>query len=377
MRVRLALFFVASGACSALAITLSCLPGLTVDGGVGPPVGACGSGVVDLDDGEACDPGDAGAVGCSSSCQVVCEGGVIDDATSHCYYWTPPVNAIDTAVASCGSSAHPVSFVDLAELTFVAEGTKNLPFAATGASWLALEKTGELNDAGFWTYYAPNLPLPGWAASCIGCYGFTDASDFDLPSNGTPQTCVEWRSALTRNWEQTGCTLGVNDAGVQNLNTVLCEREPPGAFSSPCTDEASAGNICIEVPVTHATKRYELAGTPENFTRAQTLCASLGGSLVHFLSGAEREEVVAEVVRSAPGDASFWIGLTFDSDAGAWTWVDGTPALDVFPTPWADLEPSMSTGAAAIQIDNTSFSTRLARAEDALTPLPYICEFAR
>ncbi len=355
-------------------VVLSCLPDLDLP----PPPGLCGNGAVDLDDGAACDPGDGSVIGCSATCQILCEGGIVDDATNHCYFWTPPVISLDMAIqAGCGAGGHPVSYVDYAELSFVASNAKNLPGAIMGGSWIALEK-GQPNDAGYNTYYAPNLELPGWAASCIGCFADTDASD--IPINNSVQQCVDWKRVLTSQWTQAGCTLGLNDGGVQNTNAVLCEREPPGSFSAPCTDDASAGNLCIEVPVTHTTKRYELAGTPADFSVAQTNCGTLGGALVHFETAAEREEVVAEVERSMSTD--FWIGLIFDADAGAWTWVDGTPAPYVFPTPWGDLEPSMTTGAAAkIHIEPLSsvlsYTTRLARAEDSSTVLPYVCEFAK
>jgi hypothetical protein len=358
----------------ALAVAVSCLPDLEV----APLPGACGNGAVALDDGAACDPGD-GSLGCSATCQIVCDGGVVDDATNHCYFWTQPVISLDMAIQNgCGVSAHPVSFVDLAELTFVVSNAKGILNASSGGSWLALEK-GQVNDAGYTTYYAPNLQVPGWAASCVGCFAYTDASD--IPLNINVQQCVDWKHLLTSQWYQAACTLGITDAGVQNTSNVLCEREPPGSFSAPCTDDASAGNICIEVPVTHTTKRYELAGVPADFSLAQSGCVALKGSLVHFESAAEREEVVTEVERSMATD--FWIGLAFDADAGTWTWVDGTAAPYVFPTPWGDLEPSMNAPgvAAAIHIEPLSsalsYTTRLARAEDSSTLLPYVCEFAK
>ncbi len=368
---------VASGAVAALGVffagATSCLPDLTV---VPIPPG-CGNGVADLDDGEACDPGDAGALGCSASCAIVCEAGVVDDATSHCYFWTPPVLSLDDAIQVCGAhGAHPVHFVDMAELSFVAANTsqKTLENAAPGASWLALEK-GVPNDAGLVTYnLAPIVTqLPGWASSCTGCFAYTDAADIPLSTNLIAAPCVNWRHALNLTWTQAACTLGVTDAG-QVTNPVLCEREPPGSFSAPCNTDA--GGTCIEVPLTHATKRYELASVPANFTNAESACAARGGMLVKFDSSAEREEVVAEVLRATSAD--FWIGLYFDSTAIAWMWVDKTPAPLAPPTPWADLEPAISVGAAAaIHSELNSYSTRLARAEDQASVLPYVCQFSK
>jgi len=358
---------------AALVTAVSCLPDLTL----APATGQCGSGVVNLDDGEACDPGDAGALGCTTSCQIQCEGGVIDDATSHCYFWTPPVLSLDMAVQTCGNlNAHPVSFVDMTELSFIATATKGLPNASNGASWLALEK-GLVNEAGLETYYTPLItPLPGWASSCIGCFAYTDASDIPLPGTGIPAPCVNWRHSLTSPWTQGGCTLGVTDAG-QTTNNVLCEREPPGIFSMPCESDASAASTCIEVPMTHTTKRYELAAVPAIFDIARSTCSTRGGQLVRFDTAAEREEVVTEVRRVT--NADFWIGLFYDTTKTAWSWVDGTLAPYASPTPWADLEPSMSADgfAAAIHSEQGSFTTHLARAQDATTVLLYMCQFAK
>jgi hypothetical protein len=75
---------------------MSCLPDISpakpagFDGGgeggvVVVPPAQCGNGVIELDAGEQCDPGEAGAIGCSS-CQIACEGGFVDDTSGHCYF---------------------------------------------------------------------------------------------------------------------------------------------------------------------------------------------------------------------------------------------------------------------------------------------------
>lgn len=102
---------------------------------------------------------------------------------------------------------------------------------------------------------------------------------------------------------------------------------------------------------------------------------------MRFGSAAEREEVVAQV--KAITNQDFWIGLFFNTTKSTWTWVDGTPAFPTFPTPWADMEPSVSAAgfAAAIHFaapsEQAAYTTNLARATDATITLPYVCEFAR
>jgi Lectin C-type domain len=373
LRARFAAFLLGAFTAAGLAVALvgACLPDLP------PPTPAtCGDGVVNFDAGEMCDPGDASTPGCSARCQLECEGGVIDDASSHCYFWTPAV--VSLALATCGPNAHVVSFVDDSELQFVAVASKTLPNEASGSSWVALERE-LMNDAGLFTYEYPfpSPQLPGWAASCIGCFGYTDASDFQLPGSGTEQPCVNWKHTLTSPWAQTGCTLGINDAGNPTTTSVLCEREPPGSFSWSCPDDAGQ-HTCIQVPVTRKSvapypyaKRYEVTGA-ENFGNARDICQARGGKLVEFQTSAEREEVVAELGSS--GD--YWIGLFLDADSGQWEWVNGPPAPAAFPTPWADLEPNNDAGsAAAIHLDSQSYTTNLARATDPTQVLPYICEY--
>src|SRR5487761_1596976 len=128
-----------------LGVVLACLPDLTV---TPLPTDTCGSGVVDLARGEACDPGDAGATGCTATCAIDCEGGAVDDASGHCYFWISGVDSYPLGKSKCSAAGgHVVSFVDPNEVAFVLAQTKTLPNAPSGSSaWLALEQQSVLND---------------------------------------------------------------------------------------------------------------------------------------------------------------------------------------------------------------------------------------
>jgi len=359
-------------------VGLACLPDLVLSQADADAAqkNPCGDGVVDLD-AEQCDPGsNDAAIGCTAACALDCDGGLVDPSTNHCYFWTTTTDTIDHAEAYCSVAAsHLVSFTDQDELNFVGPGTKSIANAPDGGggSWVWLQKTGLLNDAGLETYYVPGaagVDLPGWAWSCPGCYANADGGDAGALAYAgqNPQLCVFWKKGPQQGWVQQVCSF------TGNTVTPLCEREVPGAFSAPCPDDG--GNTCIRVPRTATAKRYELTAVASSFDNARVACTSRGGILARFESGAEREEVIAEVSRVLGPGGDVWIGLAFDTDAGAWMWDDGTPAPPVFPTPWADGEPSVAQGAATIHLELGRYDTRLARAQsDTTATYRALCQF--
>jgi len=375
--VRARLFLLTSSL-SFVTVGLACLPDLVLSDADADAAqkNQCGDGVVDLD-AEQCDPGsNDAAIGCTAACALDCDGGLVDPSTNHCYFWTTTTDTIDHAEAYCSLAAsHLVSFTDQDELNFVGPGTKSIANAPDGGggSWVWLQKTGLLNDAGLETYYVPGaagVDLPGWAWSCPGCYANADGGDAGALAYAgqNPQLCVFWKKGPQQGWVQQVCSF------TGNTVTPLCEREVPGAFSAPCPDDG--GNTCIRVPRTATAKRYELTAVASSFDNARVACASRGGILARFESGAEREEVIAEVSRVLGPGGDVWIGLAFDTDAGAWMWDDGTPAPPVFPTPWADGEPSVAQGAATIHLELGRYDTRLARAQsDTTATYRALCQF--
>ncbi|HEY1954866.1 MAG TPA: C-type lectin domain-containing protein [Polyangiaceae bacterium] len=366
-------------ACASIAAAAACLPDLALfqpDGGDAAVAGpSCGDGIVELDSGEQCDP-DAGVIGCTASCTIDCDGGVVDDASGHCYFWVPNVDSTLFASNQCSAAGgHIVSFVDPTEMLFVLNQTKSLPSAAPGASWLSLLQLVTSNDAGATVYSSGLAATPGWAYTCPGCYAAVEAGaqDIQRPTSGNPQPCVDWRKSGGP-WVQTACSLGFDDAGDLNKSSALCEREPPGSFATPCAS-SDAGDICAEIPRTFGKKRYVL-GPPRAFDVARAECTARGGVLAHFQSSAEREQAVLAVSPFLV-TSDFWIGLAFDDDAGAWRWDDGAAAPPQFPTPWADLEPSVNAGAASIHLDVGAFDTALAHAQfDTMQTFQYLCQLA-
>ncbi len=366
-----------------MVLAIACLPDL-----VGPTTSSnkCGDGIVDLAQGEACDPGDSAAIGCTSKCQIECDGGAIDPTTDHCYFWAPPVQLKDNGVSECkDNSAHVVHFASLQELQLVISKCKTLPGVPdSGATWLALEKGGMPAEGGVQTYTPATgyeLDLPGWSAACPGCFASIDGGDADIPiATGNGGSCVFWRRATALSWFQSDCDLLTTEL------PILCEREPAGRFSQPCADLPEAGadasGTCIAIryspPPPKPKKRYVLQANAASWAEAAGACAGLGtgAQLAIFQAPEEREEVANEVERYLAGGAGdVWLGLLFNDEGGAWTWIDGTAAPAAYPTPWGDGEPDGGSGSrGALRMSPGVYDTKLVHAVDGATPLPYLCE---
>lgn len=355
-----------------VAAGFACLPDLSV---VVIPNQTCGDGVVDLSRGEACDPGDADAAGCTSTCQISCEGGAIDPTTDHCYFWAAPVQLKDNGVSECkASGGHVVHFASLQELQLVITRCKTLPGVpdSGAATWLALEKGVMPLDGAVQTYTPSTgyeLDLPGWSATCPGCFAsLSDAGDADIPIlSGNGGSCVFWRRAIAQTWFQSDCDLTTGEL------PILCEREAPGHFGQPCAD---ASGTCIAIRFTKGKKHYVLeTASVASFDSATSACRDRGGQLATFQAPEEREAVANEVARwVSAGDV--WIGLLFDEDAGGWSWIDGTTAPAAYPTPWGDGQPDGGSGARGVlRIAPGAYDTKLVHVQaDGTALLPYLCE---
>jgi hypothetical protein len=345
----------------------ACLPDLETDPPRAPaaPVGAavCGDGVVDLelDGGEACDPGEAGALGCTAACQLDCPGGVVDATTHHCYFPLDPSDDYEVALAACSQrAAHLV--------TFDSEGERSFVYAAFGA-----------DSARFWVGLVPRAlgaytsardrVEPGWASDCPGCFAHLPpgASDFA----GDAGLCLADPPS--------GDSYEKVDCHAPGALGVICEREPAGASFDLCT-----GGFCITIPKTVGRKRYLYVPVAVTADDAQAGCRALGGSLAVFESAGEREALFAEVQRFVPAlDLGAWIGLARAMDAGPGFVWDDDAGEDARASIWGRGEPRGAAGDVReviavpplTAVTAAAVDVQLAYAVAASELRPYLCQY--
>ncbi len=370
-----------AGACACA--YLACLPDLDtlpegVDSGtpITTPIGPhCGDGVINQTaDGsyEQCDPGEAGAPGCSANCTIACPNGAYFDAiTSHCYFTAPTTFTLQGARDECAEAgAHVVTFVSDGEF----EAGVDLGSDAGGGFWIGLEGSLSATNA----YFAENQE-PGWAVppstNCSGCYAKTlfGGSDFyRLPDSGIlPEYCVVGSSKIS-SYIQLNC-------GVDGSVGVVCEREPPGVRAAPCEE-----GICVTVSETLGKKRYIYNQQHVTADIAEQSCQFNSGRLVVFKTREEREELVREIalfsLSAQTTTNSFWIGLSRVDDASSsWTWDDGSAEV-TYPSVWGNNAPE-ATGPSRAYVEmsigeGTPYDNQLAHADDPTALRPFVCEYA-
>lgn len=369
----------------------ACLPDLeTLPASAPPPSSVltgetiCGDGLIDLSgpDAEACDPGEAGAPGCTRSCTIDCDGGVIDPSTNHCYQLAGNATDYEAALRSCGKNSHLVTFSGEPERAFVAAA-----FAAktSSAMWVGLQERSI--EHGTYTSVRSNVE-PGWAPDCSGCFAHLDPDASDIPARG-----VDAGSCIEEGLDDGGAATADHGSYFKvpcvqaNARAVVCEREPPGASIEPCS-----GGFCAVIQKTKDSKRYFYGPAPVSAAEAATSCANLGGRLAVFDSTEERESVIAEVQRVVQATGNVWIGLSTsgapfaDPDGGgasSYRWDDDASESSK-PSVWGKGEPKNSAGgarAAALVLllsdSPLDLDLQLARAtpvtDDQL--LPFLCEY--
>ncbi len=336
--------------------------------------GKCGDGFIDLAAGEQCDPPgapDAGSLGCSAKCQVLCSG-LRWSLNNHCYELMPAAASslqgeASSRCANFRGGGHVVTFASEGELDAV---TRYLAVADGGPFWVGLWQAPD-------KFNSVNAYEPGWSPSCPGCYAHTPAPKAPLPrspeavADQTAVGCVEGFTDPAKGaWDQYPCS------GSAALR-VVCEHEPEGVHSSPC----EAG-ICIDLVATYSTKTYVYQPAMSTWTDAEAQCRGLGGTLVVLQSRDEREQLWRELSRLPVPPPRIWIGLAPgpvpSGDGGTtWIWDDGTngEGADAYPSPWADGQPSGSTPAflshSSTQppVDDT-----LAHTDATVRALPYVCQ---
>jgi Lectin C-type domain len=377
VRIRRAAFLAAISACG---LAAACIPDLLTDplpdAAPPPQIGAfCGDGIITLGQydggfadpkaGEACDPSEAGAIGCTRDCKIDCDGGYVDPVTNHCYFKAIQATALDTAEQSCeAANGHVVSFLDDRE-RFGVLGSPGAP----SAYWVNLSLNPEL------AAYTPATPNPqqepGWLPTCSGCYAAPNVQDGGIPRLvlDAGGSCVIDIGAL--GWSQLPCTQ------IAKGVAVICEREPPGSLAAPCN-----GGTCLTLPQTKGRKHYFFGPVPVTADAAEQACDGFrngAGSLVVFESLEERETLLRELVR-ASNDLPVkeaWIGLssTSASPDASFIWDDDG---GMTASPWGDSQPSWDASAplrAFVRLGVDNYDVQLAHVDTTQTLRPYICQY--
>lgn len=370
---RLAVLVALSTAGCAIALALvpaACIPDLPSSSPVGPdaradagpPAPACGDGVVDLAAGEQCDPGGATPLGCSATCQVVCDGGFHWSRNDHCYVDVPPgaTSIGEATMTRCtGATTHVVTFASGEELAAV------VGVVDAGLFWVGmLQSVGKFDSV---TTFEP-----GWDPGCSGCFAQTPGLAQPLPGVDAGQACVEGTSDLDASWQQIAC-----QGNPRHIHTI-CEREPQGRLSRPCA--TIDGGECFDLRFTHGDKSYVYVKVAAPADVAEQQCESLGGTLVVLQSRDEREQLWKELqhIVGSGSPFSMWIGLSQRDGGADWSWADDA-SEDAYASPWGDKEPRDGASQAFLYqnggtpqlVDDT-----LARVPLSALFLPYVCQMA-
>jgi hypothetical protein len=355
-----------AGALGATGTFVSCIADLPPDGPapVSAPSSTCGDGIIDLTHNEECDPGpaatEAGARGCSADCKVQCPGGFKWAGNDHCYTLAQGVAATFSSTGNNSATSVCANQPNGHVVTFASDDE----FAAVEG--YAEDAGADLFWVGIWAaqsrYVSVAPDEPGWSPACPGCYAYTPTPDAELPKlalAGDASGCV-MADVRRTSWLQAPCVT------LQRARAI-CESEPTGHHFTSCD---GGGDTCIDLVLTHGRKRYVFVNRTDTAADAEAFCATLGGSLVVLESRDEREQLWRELV--ALGVSQAWIGLS-RSDAGVWTWSDGTgPDASIpYPPPWAILEPAAGTHA---YLDHRpGIDDSLAHSTPAME-LPYVCQ---
>lgn len=354
---------------AATSLALACLPDLgplapleSPDGGTDlGSLSLCGDGVIaTLDDGgdagETCDPGEAGAAGCTL-CRLACDG-FVDPRTDHCFFDAGATASYAAAIGACQEQgAHVATFASARETELLGDAS----------TWIGLAQSPLAGGA----YLPSRADEPGYP--CPGCFALP-ADDAGvgfppLPDAGTGQ-CV---AQVAGRWYAVPC----EDGGVPF--TTICEREPVGRRGQGC-----GGAICFTLPATAGTKTYVLFASGETPAGAKTTCESYpDGRLVLLDTAEEREQLAREAVKFLPADgprleSTFWIGLAFDAASGTWRWDDGKPEAER-PEVWGREQPiDPGAGRAFLRMRDDVVDTQLALSDDKREGArrPFVCERA-
>ena len=389
---------VAGGATASVA---SCIPDLPSEpphsdaGVLAAPAGYCGDGYIDPAAGEECDPGvtpgDAGIAGCTATCKVDCSGGWIWPNNLHCYQ----------AIGTAWSAKNPVYGFQPATNLCQARGPGNAHVVTFASDEEFQAVTGALDAGTFWVGLSLGTPgyasfamyEPGWSTSCSGCFartvgpdaGLTPYLDGSAPADAGPVECVIASSQPQQPWQQYPCALTPSPRRPSPVS-VICEFEPVGRRSMPC----EAGT-CIDLAVTHGSKRYVYQERAASADQAEAACSALHGHLVVLQSSDEREQLWRELSQVVSQPREVWIGLAqvggTPRQRPTWQWDDNQPA-QAYASEWGDLQPTprslnpalaTTTTRAYLQhaspVSPAPYDDTLAHNDNgSVSMLPYVCQ---
>ena len=348
--------------CLVVVSTTACLPDL--DPSLRDRV--CVGGVADgfLDDGEQCDDGnDVPGDGCAPSCRVECDG-VVDPATSRCYFALAGELTAADARDECRTrgGAALVTLRSDDERALAASVMRPLGVTVAHTAYeLAPPATVPLasgDETFFFAVASPSTVLrePGLLLAsapsgrrCPGCY----------PSAGLSFTAARDRIALGDG--------GLMVVGASARAGAVCERAPVGAPANRCPGVRCAPGAVVDVDLAGA--RYALFASAASHAEAEATCAAaMGGHLAWLESDAERARVVSLLAWATTSPLA-WVGLA--ASDGRFVWSDGVEREG-----WLALDaPPLDGVVGALVLQPGAFDVGLVRPlADATAPIPFVCK---
>jgi cysteine-rich repeat protein len=300
-----------------------------------------------LEQGEPCD--DANLLegdGCTVGCELACDG-MVDPETGTCYFvGSPDIEPLNAASRCAGFGGGAVP------LTIRSDRERDIVNAWLEETTLTRVLAGLYADPNLRTWRSTTADQPGWSGDppCPGCYAWW--------AEGEPQTTEIRRVAVMDRQDGWRWRVG---SGFDRYGLV-CERPRPGRPVDLCAlpdcDPANTSEFVV------GTRRYRVREVSATAISAQADCRDWKGNLVPLESEQERE-----MLTRFAHSSRFWIGL-YRQSGKPWQWVDGV-STEQRPIPWSSA--AIDNELAAVLGAGPMFDTRLVEAQNALTPLPYVC----
>ncbi|XP_065420292.1 killer cell lectin-like receptor subfamily F member 1 [Chrysemys picta bellii] len=129
---------------------------------------------------------------------------------------------------------------------------------------------------------------------------------------------TEERSALKSN----GVTQRTGSGGERNASLEDLFSRLKQSLCDPAEINSAGGSRCKLCPrdwVLHGDKCYWLSSKPDTWSKSHDDCSRKGSQML-VIQDQEQMNSLQPVIKD---DNAVWIGLTFNSTQGKWTWLDG------------------------------------------------------